>query len=193
VQTIDAKLRTAINSYNARAGSVAITVNDVRRRFFARVLNAGQPHRTTLTAAFISYLLEWDYKSALVGLTERGSREPFFVHLFRGCLLFESLLKDNPLKTPRGGTLGPILKRDLFAELGISANMPISSPRFDTIIRSLAVGQPVAAAIECTAKVRNTLGHNLAWQASSLDETNYNLLADSIATSCLHAISCLYK
>jgi len=193
VQATENQLREAVASYNGRTGCSAITVNDVRQRFFARVLNAGQPHRTTLIASFISYLLEWDYKSALIGLTEPnvGSREPFFLHLFRGCLLFESLLKDNPSKTPPAdAALGRLLQH-LSKELGIRPDLSIQSEHYSTIIRSLAPKQSIVDAIQCTGTVRNTLAHNIAIQ-SSLDETNYDLLADNIASSCLHAISRLY-
>jgi len=41
--------------------------------------------------------IEWDYRSTLIELRPGdGTAEPFFIHLFRGCVLFESLLKANP-------------------------------------------------------------------------------------------------
>src|SRR5262249_44910195 len=160
VQAAEAKLTALVNSYVGRKNHTAITVDSVRQRFFASILNAGQPHRTTLPAAFISYLLEWDYKSTLIGLSQEGSREPFFLHLFRGCLLFESLLKDNPHKPPttwklpaEKRTLAAILKNELSTELGIPSKMQTSSQVFDTIIPSPA-GQAIQDAISCTVKVR---------------------------------------
>jgi hypothetical protein len=193
VKGVAARIEATIKKYNARDGSQTITLNDVRRHFLSRVLTAGQPHRRTLTTAFISFFGEWDYRAGMIGLSEAGSREPFFMHLFKGCLLFESLLKENPKKRPKETTLRKILNLDLFKELDIPASLTISSPSFDKIVRSLASNQSMEETIQCTGKTRNTLGHSLVWVAASLDAAKYNLLAENIAASCLHAISCLYR
>jgi hypothetical protein len=194
VKVVVRQIEAAISSYNARRGNQTLTIGDVRNHFLGRVLLAvDNPHLRTLTTAFISYFFEWDYRVRLIELSETGSREPFFMHLFRGCLLFESLLKENPKKSPTQKTLGRILNSELYAELNIPAALTISSPRFDTIVRSLSACQPMDAAIQCTGKARNTLGHNLAWEVVSLGAAEYNLLAENIAVSCLHAISCLYR
>lgn len=193
VEVVIAKIEAAIGSYNARSGSQNLTLNDVRQHFLSHVLKTGESRLRTLTTTFISFFFEWDYRAGLIGLSEVGSREPFFMHLFRGCLLFESLLKENPKKHPTAKTLGGILKGELFTELNIPASLIISSPSFDTIVRSLTPGQPMDVTIECVGKTRNTLGHNLAWSAASLDAAKYHLLAENIAVPCLHAISCLYK
>jgi hypothetical protein len=129
----------------------------------------------------------------MIDLTQLGSREPFFLHLFKGCVLFESLLKENPKKQPTQTTLGNILRQDLFTELGISQTIDTSSNDFDAIVRSLTPSLTVEETIERTGKTRNTLGHNLVWLSTSLDTKNYNLLVETIAVACIHAISTLYK
>jgi hypothetical protein len=193
VKNVSSKIEAAIADYNGRGGSQHLTFSEVRQHFLSRVLAAGQPHLRTLTTTFISFFFEWDYRSRMIELSEAGSREPFFMHLFKGCLLFESLLKENPKKRPSELTLGPILKSELFTDLHIPASLTISSPSFETIVQSLQPGQPMDEAVACTGKTRNTLGHNLAWMAASLDESKYSLLLENIAASCLHAVSCLYK
>jgi hypothetical protein len=77
-------------------------------------------HHRTLVSTFISFLAEWDYRSRLIDLSDAGSKEPFFSHLFRGCLLFESLLKANDCKPPTRRTLGKMLKHDFASEFHIS-------------------------------------------------------------------------
>jgi hypothetical protein len=191
VMHVVAKIDAALNSYNGRPGCQHLTLDDVRKHFLSRVL-AEQPHVRTLTTTFISFFLEWNYRSELIELSEAGSREPFFMHLFRGCLLFESLLKTNPNKSTTNLTLGGVLT-ELSAGLGIPAQLKISSGSFDEIVQSLMPSQSMDATIQCTGKTRNTLGHNLVWAAASLDAAKYNLLAENIAVSCLHAISCLYR
>jgi hypothetical protein len=191
VEVVVSKIKAAVSSYNGRGGSQSLTLTDVRRNFLSRATVL--PRLRTLTTTFISFFFEWDYRAGLIELSEAGSREPFFTHLFRGCLLFESLLKENPRKQLAHGrnTLGQVLN-DLLSELGITA-LSISESDFDAMVQSLTLSQPIDQAIQCTGKTRNTLGHNLAWMAASLDAAKYNLLAENIAVSCLHAISCLYN
>jgi hypothetical protein len=186
------KIEAAIASYKGRPGSKPLALSDVRQYFLTRFLTVTDPHRRTMITTFISFFFEWEYRARLIELSQAGSREPFFMHLFRGCLLFESLLKENPKKKPTKDTLGPILTKDLFGELGIPSTLKISCPSFNTIIQSLQPNQTMDKTIECTGKTRNTLGHNLAWVAASLDAPRYNLLVENIAVSCLHAIACLY-
>lgn len=125
VKTIVRKIESAISNYNTRSGSKKITINDVRQCFLSSAHRGGSPHITTLTTTFISFFFEWDYRVRLIELSKSGSREPFFTHLFRGCLLFESLLKENPTKRPCQKTLGNIIRKELFGHLGISANVDI--------------------------------------------------------------------
>ena len=51
----------------------------------------------------------------------------------------------------------------------------------------------VEAAIIMTGRLRNTLGHNLAWPSTSMDKTKYNLAIQNVATACIHGISKLYR
>lgn len=193
VQAVVSKIETTIARYNGRTGSRSLTTGEVRKYFLTYLLSASKPaHLRSLTTTFVSFFFEWDYRTKLIQLSESGSREPFFTHLFRGCLLFESLLKENKKKSPSKQTLQPILK-ELAADLGIPVPFNITATSFETIVRSLAPTQPIEDAIRSTVRTRNTLGHNLAWTATSLDATRYDLLAENIAVSCLHAISCLYR
>jgi hypothetical protein len=125
-------------------------------------------------------------------LTAEGSREPFFLHLFKGCLLFESLLKQNPLKAINEQSLGRILNNDLPAELNIT-HVDVRESDFDALVKSLTGNMGIGDTIECVGKTRNTLGHNLVWISVSLDESRYDLLFKNIASACLHAISMLYR
>jgi hypothetical protein len=124
--------------------------------------------------------------------TEQGTAEPFFIHLFKGCVLFESLLKANVKHPPKEKMLGRVLN-ELTPELGLGAGpLATSVMDFQTIVNELPSDDgSVHAAIVRTGRIRNTTGHNLGWQ-TSLDVAAYDVLAESVATSCLHALSCLY-
>jgi hypothetical protein len=220
VDLVVAKLDAALRDYAGRKASRPLTFENVRDYFLNHL---GRPHLRTLTTTFVSFLAEWDYRLQMIDLPlVQVSREPFFMHLFRGCLLFESLLRDkappNPpelwpayvlrlfsrimpdswrayllrrfSKTVSHTTLGPLLRLHRKA-LGIG-KVKTSSSSFEKILGELRSREPLQAAIQCTARTRNTLGHDLAWAAQSLNRQSYNLLASSIAASCLHAIACLY-
>jgi hypothetical protein len=188
-------LEKAVNDYIARKDSDTLTAPNVRENFLKHVL-AREPHLRSLTTALVSFFAEWGYRLKMIDLiTQAASREAFFTHLFRGCLLFESLLKENPAMPSTAETLVKILKlgSDISNKLGIKRKLGTSSDNFDDVVLSLKPRQQIVEALECTVQTRNTLGHNLAWLTASLDGEKYDLLAKNIAASCLHVISRLYR
>jgi hypothetical protein len=113
-------------------------------------------------------------------------------HLFRGCLLFESLLKANDVKPPTERTLGKMLQHDFAAEFCIFPKFDARQTNFNNLVQAITPRQSVSVAAECTARARNTLGHSLIWAAQPLNQETYDLLAHNIASCCLHAIAKLY-
>jgi len=182
------RLNIALANYTARKGSKPLSLENVRDHFLDHL---SHPRQRTLTASFISFLAEWDYRLQMIDLARDVSREPFVTHLFRGCLLFESLLKAKASKSRRGKPLGPLVN-DYLKALSLSKQIKTKSPGFGAILRQLRPNQQLQTAIQCTARTRNKLGHNLVWAATSLNRSSYDLLAYNIAASCLHAIACLY-
>jgi hypothetical protein len=181
-----------IADYNGRAGARQVTLNELRTFFLKPIITSGQPHNRTLVTAFISFIAEWRYRAQLINLFDVGSREPFFLHLLRGCVLFESLLKAQTKKAPKHNTLGEILRHDLLAELGL-ANVRVGASDFNAIVVALKSNMNIEDTINTTAQTRNTLGHNLAWVVADLNAGTYDLLMKNIACACLHAISTLYR
>jgi hypothetical protein len=186
VDIIVGRLKAALENYAGRKDNKRLTLDEVRDHFLNHLK---RPHLRTLTATFISFLAEWDYRLQMIDLTVDVSREPFFTHLFRGCLLFESLLKEKT--SNKKVTLAPLINVHRKA-LGVSNAVKTSSSDLQAILQQLKPNEPMRAAIQCTAQTRNTLGHNLVWAVTSLNRSNYDLLANNIVASCLHAIACLY-
>jgi hypothetical protein len=189
VQLIKASTEQLLDDYGSRAGAKPITLDEFRCRFFRRVLLSGQAHQRTLLTTFISFVAEWRHRAKLLELIEEGSREPFFLHLFRGCLLFESLLK-GAASSISLTTLGRSLIHHQSA-LGIT-NIETSESDFNEILKTLIPKMDIEATINSCSKTRNTLGHNLVWMTADLTAQNYDLLVKNIAASCLHAIAALY-
>jgi hypothetical protein len=192
VAQITASANILIADYNARTGARQITLDELRTFFLRPIVTSGQPHTRTLVTALISFIAEWRYRATLINLFDSGSREPFFLHLLRGCVLFESLLKGQGKKALTRNTLGDILRFDLLTELGI-ANVQVGANDFNPIVAGLTQNMNIEDTINSTARARNTLGHNLVWMVADLNANTYDLLMKNIASACLHAISTLYR
>ena len=115
VMAMQGRIEGAIADYNSRPGRPAglgdLELFQVRERFLRFAGSKGKEGWRSLATALISYFLEWDYRSTLIVLRPGdGTAEPFFIHLFKGCVLFGSLLKANPKDTPPSGasTLGAV-------------------------------------------------------------------------------------
>ncbi|WP_414463364.1 hypothetical protein [Hyphomicrobium sp. DY-1] len=179
-----------LTDYNARPGAQAITLSELRSKFLVWALGEKDVHKRALMTTFISFVAEWKYRQRLIGLLANGSREPFFVHLFRGCVLFESLLKENPNHFCKKDMLGPILD-DFQTQLNIT-KVTTGGAAFDTVLKNLTPAMPVQQTIEAAARLRNTVGHKISWTTANLDKDSYELAVKAVASSCIHTISTLY-
>jgi hypothetical protein len=161
--------------------------------FFLRpIIHSQHRQQRALVTALISFVAEWRYRRRLIALIEHGSREPFFLHLFRGGLLFESLLKAQEKKALTKSTLGDILRSDVCAELAL-INPDVRETDFNTIVAGLIANMGMEDTINSAGKARNTLGHNIVWATADLNATTYDMLVKNIAAACLHVVSKLYR
>jgi hypothetical protein len=198
VRLAQARVEELINNYSARSGARAVPqpldIAGLRRQFLRPAIQTGREAWRSLVTAFISFALEWDYRNALLDLRPgQGTAEPIFLHLFKGCVLFESLLKANPsvVIPPEATTLGQVLNA-LHSQLGIGANPKVGNSNLPQIVAELPqADESMQTAIVLTARVRNTIGHNLGWLVA-IDNTTYSRLFRMISSSCLHAIAALY-
>lgn len=152
--------------------------------------------------AFISFFLEWHYRSRLAALgIQAGSAEPFVLHLFKGCVLFESLLRTKVPK-PSGGTLA-LLLQSRAKDLGILSTSParmgqigIVKPRDTDFLTLVNLAQTsdrsIGTTIALTELTRNKLGHRLDWKIC-FDRATFDALARCVASALLHTIACLYR
>ncbi|MFC2053489.1 hypothetical protein ACFLV7_04205 [Chloroflexota bacterium] len=198
VEVTQARVQDLIDQYNNATGRPKdvpdLTIQNTREYFLRLSVSPKNKSWRTLASAFISFILEWDYRNTFLDLRiESGTAEPFFIHLFKGCVLFESLLKANPnhIVPASKKTLGPILQ-ELHKLLNIPNDLKIGNTDFPTIIRELeGADNSLITAIQFTGRIRNTVGHNLGWEIN-ITKLEYQKLYFFIAVSCLHAISCLY-
>lgn len=191
VDIISGELKAAILVYNGKSGSNFITFEDFQRRFLQVILGDPSAENRTLVTALLSFVAEHKYRMIQISLLREGSREPFFLHLFRGCVLFESILKYAVAKSSPGISVPPTLGGLLHSQaaaLGLT-QIQTASNSFEDVLRNLTTNMDIEKSINCCAQTRNTLGHNISWSCPSLSEGNYDKIYNNILSSILHVIS----
>lgn len=197
------KVERALDHYQCEItkdkGSPQINIIDLRKEFiYSALTTKHKPGLPTLVTAFITYIIEWDFRNDHFELgVGEGTSEPFFLHLFRGCILFESLLKYNPKITPNGNTLNQMLNdKQIRGEL---KTKPVEGKGggnifvLDDVLNELQnYTSSISETIKITYIARNTLGHSLSWN-NNISQKQYQELYFVIASSCLHVIACLWK
>jgi hypothetical protein len=168
------------------------------RRSLAKFSESEASNHTPFLAGFTTTTPELKFsvhttRSDLVGVVQRDSREPFFLHLLRGCVLFESILKESPIMLKNPGTLEKAISR-ASGKMGVASQLKISAGSFDKrVLQEIKPNMLAVQAAEYAAKCRNTLGHSLVWETPSLNKAKYDLLVEIIASACIHAISTTYR
>jgi hypothetical protein len=200
VQLAQARVEDAIKKYNNMPNVPDLSMAKLRGSFLRPAVSPDHKNWRSLATAFISFFLEWNHNRTLLDLRiGDGTVEPFFIHLFKGCVLFESLLKANPKQSILGDeTLGSVLQK-LHGQLGIPHDVKIGGVEFHAILSDLQnADNRIQTAIEYTGKIRNAVGHYFGWKDNegnkdNLDKKQYDHLSQMVAVSCLHAIACLYR
>jgi len=192
------RIDAIIQVYNICPESKNLNLPELRENFLRPAMKVNRKNWGTLATTFISFCLEWNYRDQLFTLCpEPSTSEPYFLHLFKGCLLFESLLKNNPnCPAPNiTSNLGDELKR-LKTQLGIhdKSKLNINGKTLNQVVNKInqESDNSLPTAMQYTGWLRNTLGHNLGW-GISLNKSQYQRLFEMVASSCIHAIACLYK
>ncbi len=193
------KVERALAQYNNKITKnpeiSLLTLEELRKDFiYYALMVKDKPGLRTLVTSFITYCIEWDIRNEHFEYeVKAGTSEPFFLHLFKGCILLESLLKYNRSVTPKGKMLGPILKEKRITEaLRIVAVKPGDYDLDAIFDKLLKFDNSIDDALQISYMARNTLGHSLGWN-TNITQTQYRELYLIIASSCLHVINCLWK
>lgn len=178
-----------------KLGLPELTIEDIRRHFLRPSSLDPSGSKRSLASTFITFFLEFKYRDFQLSLRrEPGTNEPMILHLYKGCLLFESLLKNNSLKKVQGRTLKPVLV-ELTSELHLdNANgLDISADTLDEALAFAVAGSDqITSCITVAGKLRNTLSHNLGWP-SQITPEQYRHGFLQVSVSCLHVLATLYK
>jgi len=183
-------LESQLNRFNVISGRDPITAEDFVDKF-VRILVVDPTKRSIITALY-TFLLE--FQDRCTDLTLRsdvgGSIEPFLTHLFKGGLIFESLLKhlypnkDNgqPVKT-----LGDIFHTCQF-RANFLTNVQTSSSSLQDIVKDIKATD-LQTAFNTASRIRNTTGHNLVWIDIFDDSKTYQILFEQQMNAILYIVS----
>jgi hypothetical protein len=192
-QIAEGKLQSFIDQYNRLPNVIHTTVQEIRDKFLSRAVG-DRPEWRTMATSLNSFLLEWDYLAILQGIrVADGTWEPFFTHLFKGCVLFESLIKANPKVVNPGGTLGNIIRHPAIKlNLNIHRDLRADGPAFSNVLCDLPNAlNDIEKDMEITVRLRNTIGHNIGL-ATPMTSDQYIQLISKVMNSIIHTIAGLY-
>lgn len=194
-QAAEAKLQLCLEFYKSLTGKPTwlpdLSLPRLRLKFLRPALSRNDPSWRRLAVALISFLLEWDFRQGLLSLrSSDGTFEPFYLHLLKGCVLFEGLLNENPKKKPVGGDLAVVVD-ELHAELGINPPSNFSG-RFNHILGDLAqVDNRIETAVGFTLRLRKAV-LQASGDGESVSLAQYQQLFEMTAAAGLYALACLY-
>jgi hypothetical protein len=187
---LKSKIEFYISLYNSITGS-SLTFQKFIDKFILKLAETGNT-RSIITALY-SFILELEeiQKILLLRGSGSGSLEPITTYLLKGGLLFESILKQKyPLKADLTitKTIGDIATLQQFKTKYSIPNISSSSTDLASIASSMGTGRSCKEVFDITAKIRNTTGHNLAWDDIFNNQTVFNDLVEHIILSILYIV-----
>ncbi|MCB1078885.1 MAG: hypothetical protein KDM64_13780, partial [Verrucomicrobiae bacterium] len=144
----------------------------------------------TIATSFITFFLEWIDRGELIGLgLPNGTFEPFHLHLMKGCILFESILKLRKPNTKGKQTIDTYISSH-HKELGFGAdNFRLSGRSFPEVVKNWENknARTITEAIEVSAQIRNTISHTFDSDVK-ITPIGYQSIASAISSACFQAI-----
>jgi len=186
---VETKVKRAIDVYNEaivkNQDTPKFDIQDLRDVFIKHILNhKDDVGLRTLLTAFITFVVEWDFRNEHFDLgVQKGTAEPVFMHLFRGCVLFESLLKRNPSPKPKHddqkrelGKLINYYKSEMNLQLLGDFTKKTKIKSLDELLSEMKKrNKDIEDSILVSYWLRNVLGHSLAWNVS-IEQDSYREL-----------------
>jgi len=169
-----------------------ISINSFINDFILKI--AQDKSKRSIITAMYSFILEFHdrYKMLQLRSCDGGTIEPFLSHLFKGCLITESLLKLLYPKKDDGkatNTLGDLNKNSNFIK--DFSKLDTSAFSLRGIVDSIQKSDDKTA-LNTVSKIRNTSGHNLVWDDIFNDPDNYKKLYEQIMNALFFIINKKY-
>lgn len=189
-------LEGEIGRFNSNTNNT-LTIDGFVQKFVSSLLKIqkNKSARSIITALY-TFVFEFQdrYKEVKLRSSSAGSIEPLLTHLFKGGLVFESLLKQlYPVKDDRKPTvtLGDIFNTSNF-KTDFLQSVNQRSFALKDILRGIKTND-LQTAFNTTAQLRNTTGHNLVWDDIFDQPNNYKKLYDQIMNAIFFILTKKYS
>jgi hypothetical protein len=139
----------------------------------------------SIVSALYSWLLESNdlRNELLLRGHARGSMEPFVLHLLKGGLIYESVLRRFYI----GSSLSDLCKTREFKRDFDNIVVKSGAPNYRHIYESIA-GRSVQSALDVATQLRNLSGHDLARDDIFDEHAIYSRLTEQLADATLIAL-----
>lgn len=178
-----------LSRFNSISNLSSITLTDFIDKFI--LVLAKDTNKHSIITALYSFILEFEDREKELQLRNSGgSIEPALTYLFKGGLIFESLLKHlypnkddgNPAKT-----LGDIFKISNFKN-DFLQNITTSSSSLQDIVGAISNNNDLQTSFNTASKLRNTTGHNLVWDDVFNKTDNFKILYQQLINAMFFVI-----
>ncbi|PKL30768.1 hypothetical protein CVV43_05430 [Candidatus Saccharibacteria bacterium HGW-Saccharibacteria-1] len=185
---IDA-VRYFIEKFNTQYGT-SHSIEDFVQKFVHPML---EDERYSIITSFYSFILDYKEKDRNLRLAGGAidSTEPILVNLFKGALIFETILKHYYPRDDSGiriTTLGRFSKNSNFVADFSGVKLSIYTNALQDILDDI-VDYSTKTTLETTARIRNTTGHKLTWDNVFEDPDNYTKLFEQEVFAILNVIT----
>lgn len=167
-----------LSRFNSISNLSEISLTDLIDKFILVLAKDADKH--SIITALYSFILEFGDREKELQLrsSSGGSIEPALTYLFKGGLIFESLLKHLYPNKDNGDpckTLGEIYQTANF-KTDFLQSVRTSSSSLQDIINSVNSNNDMQTAFNTASKIRNTTGHNLVWDDVFNNVDNFKTL-----------------
>ena len=183
------KISAELSRFNGVSRQSPISVENFVNKFVKVLVTQKENH--SIITAFYSFILEFEdrEKELLLRSIGGGSIEPTLTYLFKGGLIFESLLKYLYPRKDDGSdckTLGNVFNTSGFKS-DLITGIQTSADTLQEIVRAI-IGNDLQTAFNTTSKLRNTTGHNLVWDDVFNNPDNLKKLYEQQVNAILYLI-----
>jgi len=187
---MSAFIQNTLHLFNSKNPTAIYRIDDFINDFSRKFIQEGV---YSLVTALYGFIMEYEerYRSLLLTNTNIECTEPLIVHLFKGGLIFETLLKyyypnkddDQPIRT-----LGDFKNNTTFKIDFPGCNLNQGSDFLQGIVDG-SNQFDCKTTFENTAKLRNTTGHKLLWDNVFNNVDNYKKLYEQEILAILYIIT----
>jgi len=183
------EINTAIQGFNSVSKLPVMSVESFVDKFVKQLINKKANY--SIITALYSFILEFEDREKELSLRsiDGGSIEPVLTHLFKGGLIFESLLKQLYPKDDNGNdckTIGAVFHTNNFSSDFIP-RIKTGANTLQEIITGI-VDNDLQTAFYTTGKLRNAAGHNLVWDDIFNNSNNFRKLYEQQVNAIFYLI-----